>query len=37
VVEGGSLLREADHVLLRIDDPDRVDESDETNNGAEFP
>jgi subtilase family serine protease len=37
VVEGGTLLREADKVLLRIDDPDRVDESDEANNGAEFP
>lgn len=37
VVEGGSLLREADKVLLHIDDPDRVDESDEANNGAEFP
>ena len=37
VVEAGSLLREADKVLLHIDDPDRVDESDEANNGAEFP
>jgi subtilase family serine protease len=37
VVEGGSLLRQADKVLLQIDDPDRVDESDEANNGAEFP
>jgi subtilase family serine protease len=37
VVEGGSLLREADKVLLKIDDPDRVAESDEANNGAEFP
>lgn len=37
VVEAGSQLREADKVLLHIDDPDRVDESDEANNGAEFP
>jgi subtilase family serine protease len=36
VVEGGTLLREADKVLVRIDDPDRVNESDEANNSVEF-
>ena len=37
VVEGGALLIDADAVTVRIDDPDRVIESEEGNNEAEFP